>query len=72
MEKNGPTQLEVENPDYTLDQINEVKKKLLRLADGESVQLGDFGDADTSSDADVQALIIRELADLGITKLYEM
>lgn len=62
----------MQDTQHTIEQVGEVKNILERLANGEAVFLGQFGDAGTTTDADVQASIIRELADLGITKLYEM
>lgn len=40
-----------------------VAQLLDRLADGEGVELGEFGDAGSTTDADEDAALIRELAD---------
>lgn len=41
--------------------LNEVKRKLEALANGETVALGEFGTAGTSTDADEQADILRHI-----------
>lgn len=58
--------------EWTLEQIDSVKEILEKLANGDTVTLGDFGDGVVGTDADEQAAIIRELTHYGIPKLYEM
>lgn len=42
--------------------LTEVKSILERLANGESVTLGEFGDEVNGTDADVHAAILRDIA----------
>lgn len=48
----------------TKDSRRELAAKLDAMADGEAVQLGEFGDNAESKDADEHALVLRSFADL--------
>jgi hypothetical protein len=46
---------------WSEENLTEVKRKLEALANGETVALGEFGDAGTTTDADEQADILRHV-----------